>query len=67
MASAGGAQRMSRDEFRKKAELDELRKSGALEPEKDEEGKDINPHIPQWMATAPWYAFIRSFIPEQLD
>jgi hypothetical protein len=31
------------------------RKSGAIEPEKDEEGNEINPHIPQYMAAAPWY------------
>ena len=31
------------------------RKSGALEPEKDAEGNEINPHIPQYMSEAPWY------------
>ena len=31
------------------------RKSGAIEPEKDAEGNEINPHIPQYMASAPWY------------
>jgi pre-mRNA-processing factor SLU7 len=31
------------------------RKSGALEPEKDADGNEINPHIPQYMSAAPWY------------
>jgi hypothetical protein len=31
------------------------RKSGAIEPERDAEGNEINPHIPQYMASAPWY------------
>jgi len=54
MASAN-SNRMSRDDFKKAKELEELRKSGALEPEKDEDGKDINPHIPQYISQAPWY------------
>jgi len=26
-----------------------------LQPARDEEGNEINPHIPSWMASAPWY------------
>jgi hypothetical protein len=49
------SERMSKEDWKKKNELDELRKSGAIEPEKDEEGNEINPHIPQYMSQAPWY------------
>jgi pre-mRNA-processing factor SLU7 len=43
-------------EERKRArELEEARKAGLAAPELDEEGKPINPHIPQFMAAAPWY------------
>eukprot|EP01056_Protomagalhaensia_sp_Gyna25_P001334 Protomagalhaensia_sp_Gyna_25__1333@NODE_166_length_4697_cov_16_379777_g129_i0_p2_GENE_NODE_166_length_4697_cov_16_379777_g129_i0NODE_166_length_4697_cov_16_379777_g129_i0_p2_ORF_typecomplete_len157_score27_93zfCCHC_3/PF13917_6/0_12zfCCHC_4/PF14392_6/0_14_NODE_166_length_4697_cov_16_379777_g129_i035153985 len=45
----------TRDEARKQRELDEARKSGLIPAEKDEEGRDINPHIPQYIAKAPWY------------
>lgn len=41
--------------FRKQKELDEARKAGTVAPEKDEQGRDINPHIPQYIAQAPWY------------
>ena len=42
--------------FRAKRELDEARKSGILPPEKDSvTGELINPHIPAFMAQAPWY------------
>ena len=47
--------RLSREDFKKRQELEELRKSGAIEPERDEEGNEINPHIPQYMSSAPWY------------
>ena len=37
-------------------ELEEARKSGVLPPEKDTQtGELINPHIPEFMAKAPWY------------
>lgn len=39
-----------------KRELEEARKSGVLPPEQDAKtGELINPHIPQFMAKAPWY------------
>eukprot|EP00923_Selenidium_pygospionis_P041668 GHVN01072304.1.p1 GENE.GHVN01072304.1~~GHVN01072304.1.p1 ORF type:complete len:201 (+),score=37.37 GHVN01072304.1:99-701(+) len=45
----------SRDEVKKLKELEEARKAGLIPAEKDEEGNEINPHIPQYMIKAPWY------------
>lgn len=45
----------SREEHRKTIELDEARKAGLAPAEKDEDGKEINPHIPQYVSSAPWY------------
>ena len=45
----------SKEERQRQRALEEARKAGIVAPETDEEGKPINPHIPQFMASAPWY------------
>ncbi|CAG9466178.1 unnamed protein product [Pedinophyceae sp. YPF-701] len=42
-------------DWRKQRELEEARKAGIAEPARDEDGNEINPHIPQFMSSAPWY------------
>eukprot|EP00475_Leptophrys_vorax_P024276 TRINITY_DN3348_c0_g1_i1.p1 TRINITY_DN3348_c0_g1~~TRINITY_DN3348_c0_g1_i1.p1 ORF type:complete len:461 (+),score=127.86 TRINITY_DN3348_c0_g1_i1:1414-2796(+) len=53
--AAGGAVRASREEYKKRRELEELRKAGIAQPAYDEEGKMINPHIPAYISKRPWY------------
>jgi pre-mRNA-processing factor SLU7 len=35
--------------------LDHARKAGTAQAALDEEGKEINPHMPQYITQAPWY------------
>ncbi|KAJ1823084.1 mRNA splicing protein [Coemansia sp. RSA 2599] len=50
-----GSGKLSREDYKKQKDLEAARKAGTAPPEVDEEGKPINPHIPQFMAKAPWY------------
>ncbi|XP_064601916.1 pre-mRNA-splicing factor SLU7-like [Liolophura sinensis] len=51
----GGGKKQSREDWKKMKELEEARKAGTAPAMQDEEGKDINPHIPQYIMQAPWY------------
>ncbi|EAS01139.2 Pre-mRNA-splicing factor SLU7 (macronuclear) [Tetrahymena thermophila SB210] len=46
---------VSSDEYKQQKALEEARKAGKIPAQLDEEGKEINPHMPQYITKAPWY------------
>lgn len=53
-----GGHKLSREEQRRVRDLEAARKAGTAAPAKDESGNAINPHIPNFISRAPWYADI---------
>jgi len=45
----------SREDHKREKDLDEARKAGIAPAAIDSDGKDINPHIPQYMTKGLWY------------
>ena len=46
-------ERLTREDYKAQQALEEARKAGTAPPEMDEDGNEINPHIPQYISQAP--------------
>lgn len=47
--------RSRQEDYKKSKELEEARKAGNAPAAVDEDGKDINPHIPQYISSVPFF------------
>ena len=61
---ASGSAFMTADEYKKQKAVEEAQKAGKLPPSKDEEGKEINPHVPNFITKAPCNIYIYIYIYE---
>lgn len=48
--------KLSKESYRQQRELEAARKAGTAAPAVDAQGNAINPHIPEYITKAPWYA-----------
>jgi hypothetical protein len=55
MMALGQIRRPMTREERIKAREREAQKDGSLKPDLDADGNEINPHVPKFIADAPWY------------
>lgn len=54
-ATSNAVGKLSREEWRREKDLDAARKAGTAPAELDEEGNEINPHTPAFIAKARIY------------
>jgi len=47
--------RLTREQRIKQKEREQAIKDGTVKPDLDAEGNEINPHVPKFIADAPWY------------